>query len=1085
MSKHTPPIQATPLERVNTALAFLFSDAPQEEVLQQVLEQLGTALHADGAYLSRCIALSGPSIQLQHIAGIQSDKGQWAATPTFTKNYNLSESSLALMQQYATDPSPVMQRREDLLPDSPELAYLEKNNFAAIIDFPLFIGQQMWGFLTVSYTDNPKDTIEDILPLFKGFTYALGHYLQRKEMEEEQRKQRDFFLRLLNLTPTMITVKDVEGRYKFMNAAAAKGFEKEPSEIIGKTALELHPYREEGLRLTETHEEMLKAKKPFRYQRYILKVDGTPRLLDVNKTPILDQNGEVEEVINIITDITDWRAIEEKMQKERERNASLMELIPDQVFLIDFRQKEILHSNSTHDFLGYNLEEDEITYSFFSNRIHPEDRAIAIDDFYQRLQALGDGDVIDLEYRMQHKNGEWRWFYERAKIVSRTADGGLETYMTVLQDNTERKEIGEKIRSSEERYRNFIKYSNDGIYYMNCGAPIPTHLSPEEQTELYYQSAYIEECNEMLCQMYGYDKIEDLRGLSIEEAHQGDNYAENRRSFSIFAKQNYRIQDAVTKEIDREGNAKYFLNQAVGIIQEGALVGIWGTQQDITAKKQAELALKESEERFEMVVEGIKLGTWDWDITTGHVIFNAYWASMLGFTLEEVEPSVSFFTNRIHPDDFEPFNDAMQEHIQKKTPYFSSEFRLKTKSGSWKWVYDRGRITHWDENGIPKRAVGMHLDITDRKRAELNLIDSEALLKAILNALPDLKFRISKTGVILDFYSSGFDQDLLIPPSRFIGKSLDEVIPPHIAAATKHNLKEAIKSSKVTTFEYFLPINDAIQYFEARISAINQEQAMIVVRNISELKKMQIDLNEKLKELDQKNNKLKEYIDSNMQLEHFAYIASHDLREPVRTMRTFAQLLQHRYSEDIDETGQSYINFVVDGANQMNQLIQDLLKYSRVNTVKEEIITVDTQAVVEQVLTELQEFIQEKQAVIHVEGTLPDIRAGKQRIRQVFLNLISNAIKFHKLESPPEVTIRGLTTNTHHTFTISDNGIGIDPEFFDKIFLLFKKLHSRKDFQGTGLGLAICKKIIEQYDGEIWVESEPDKGARFVFTLPK
>jgi signal transduction histidine kinase len=302
---------------------------------------------------------------------------------------------------------------------------------------------------------------------------------------------------------------------------------------------------------------------------------------------------------------------------------------------------------------------------------------------------------------------------------------------------------------------------------------------------------------------------------------------------------------------------------------------------------------------------------------------------------------------------------------------------------------------------------------------------------------------------------------------------------------------EAIKLHTLSTYSATLPIpsgNGATNWVTVKMTGVWQEAfkgTIIVLQDITETYHAQQVLLEKNRELDAKNKQLHKYIDSNLQLENFAYIASHDLREPLRTIGNFVQLLDRRYSDKIDGSGKEYMKFIVDGVQNMNMLIDDLLTYSRVNTEAHHIEELDMQKLLFLVIHTLSTNIKEQKAVINIGDIPMKIVASKTKLKQLFQNLIANSIKFRKKDIPPVVTISGSEDENFWHFAISDNGIGIKPEFFDKIFLLFKKLHSRYDYQGTGMGLAICKRIVEHHGGEITVESVFGEGTTFHFSIGK
>ncbi len=245
-------------------------------------------------------------------------------------------------------------------------------------------------------------------------------------------------------------------------------------------------------------------------------------------------------------------------------------------------------------------------------------------------------------------------------------------------------------------------------------------------------------------------------------------------------------------------------------------------------------------------------------------------------------------------------------------------------------------------------------------------------------------------------------------------------------------------------------------------------------------------LEAQVRTLTEKNQKLKQYIDSNLQVENFAYLASHDMKEPLRMIGNFSQLLAKRFGDRLDEEGREYLQFILDGVKNMNQFINDLLEYAHLDKIEHRLQPLEVPNMLLALLnSSLRAEIAEKQAQVQI-GELPEkILACKEKVRLLFYHLLSNALKFHKEGEPPVVKISGKDKGKHWEFTVEDNGIGLSEEFYQKVFLIFKRLHPRHAYPGTGIGLAICKKIVAQHGGEIWVESQPGNGATFTFTLLK
>ena len=238
-------------------------------------------------------------------------------------------------------------------------------------------------------------------------------------------------------------------------------------------------------------------------------------------------------------------------------------------------------------------------------------------------------------------------------------------------------------------------------------------------------------------------------------------------------------------------------------------------------------------------------------------------------------------------------------------------------------------------------------------------------------------------------------------------------------------------------------------------------------------------------ELQKQHKKLKKYIESNMQLENFAYVASHDLQTPLRTIISFTQLLNRSIKDRTNETEQDYMDFIIKATKNMQDLIQDLLNYSHVNNAKNNLVEINVSELLNEIQNELQFDIQKNNASIVFQNDPFLIQADYFKLKQIFQNLMTNAMKFIKPDETPVVKISCKEEEKHWQFSVEDNGIGIDSQYQERIFLLFKRLHGKEEYEGTGIGLAMCKKIVEQHQGEIWLESKVDEGTTFHFSINK
>ena len=301
------------------------------------------------------------------------------------------------------------------------------------------------------------------------------------------------------------------------------------------------------------------------------------------------------------------------------------------------------------------------------------------------------------------------------------------------------------------------------------------------------------------------------------------------------------------------------------------------------------------------------------------------------------------------------------------------------------------------------------------------------------------------------------------------GKSMRELFGPDVTATHLKNVREAMSDGKLLRVEVNFNGRDYLSTFVP----LGKDHIIISSADITDIKAAQWETEEYSKKLEQ----------SNAELQQFAYVASHDLQEPLRMVTAYLSLLDRKYKGELDAQAKEYIDHAVDGGARMRRLIDDLLAYSRVGTTAKPPAPVDMKEVVEGTIKMLQTSIDESKADIYIEP-MPTITADGPQMLQVMQNLIANAVKFHGHERPM-VHISAKEGAKEWIFSIKDNGIGLNVEYADKIFQMFQRLHNQDQYPGTGVGLAITKKIVERHGGRIWVESEEGKGATFYFTIPK
>lgn len=335
-------------------------------------------------------------------------------------------------------------------------------------------------------------------------------------------------------------------------------------------------------------------------------------------------------------------------------------------------------------------------------------------------------------------------------------------------------------------------------------------------------------------------------------------------------------------------------------------------------------------------------------------------------------------------------------------------------------------------------------------------------------------------------WNNGAEQMFGYSPQESIGQFMTFLFPPGRIAEEKDILEKLHSGKQIKNFETIRRRKDGQDIPVAlTISPIIDRRGKVIgaskiARDISQQKELENLLAIQNLTLASHAASLKQ---SNEDLEQFAYIASHDLQEPLRTIHGFTQLLGERYKDQLDDQGKEFIGFVTDGANRMQTLIQDLLKYSRIQAQELNPVPVNGEDVLNETLEHLRMVIEDTHASI-THDLLPVIQTDRSHFQHLLQNLITNAIKFHGPD-PPRIHLSAQERASEWLFSVHDNGIGVGSEYSDRIFLPFKRLHTRDEYQGTGIGLAICKKIMERRGGRIWVESEAGQGSTFFFTFPK
>ncbi|MBE9117591.1 PAS domain-containing protein [Lusitaniella coriacea LEGE 07157] len=488
-------------------------------------------------------------------------------------------------------------------------------------------------------------------------------------------------------------------------------------------------------------------------------------------------------------------------------------------------------------------------------------------------------------------------------------------------------------------------------------------------------------------------------------------------------------------------------------------------------------ALKESEERLQLALEASQEGIWDWNIATGEVYLSREWLEMLDYEVGELPESFSTWEKLIHPEDKPWVMKQLDAYLKDFSVPYNFDYRMRNKAGEWQWIGNYGKVVARDERGQPLRMTGTHKDIRDRKQVEEALRESEERFRSMANSAPVLIW-MSGTDAKCSFFNQIWLDFTGRTLKQEVGKGWTESVHPEDLQYCLDTYLAAFEARKSFEIEYRIRrvdgayrwvLNSGIPRFTPQGNFTGYIGSCIDISDRRDAEQQLLQVNAELRQ-------------SNQELEQFAYVASHDLREPLRMVTSFTKLLSQRYSGRLDAEADRIIHFAVDGAIRMQALIDDLLTYSRLGR-KVNLQIIDCDKVLDSVLANLKILLEEVNHAI-ARSPLPTLQGDRGKLVQLFQNLLSNAIKYHS-ERPLKINIGVREQKNSWLFWISDNGMGIAPQYQKQIFLIFQRLHTKEEYPGTGIGLAICQKIVEGHGGKIWVESQFGEGSTFYFTLPR
>lgn len=880
---------------------------------------------------------------------------------------------------------------------------------------------------------------------------------EQKKAEVRISKSESKFRHLMNAIPDGLIGTNIHGKIIYANDVASILFGYTKDELLNNKIEMLLPPRfrasheshRESYLANPENREMGKADM-FMYGR---RKDGSEFATEVSLSSIETEEGLV--ILSTIRDITEKKIAEQAIIQSEARLKKAQEIAHLGHWELDFTTGYTFMSDEACRIHGIPILQHEQSPEAWLSFIHPEDLDFVLKNMKEAQDTLSD---FALNYRIKRKDGTIRYIYSETKFQFDSTDKPTGMY-GIAHDITERITAEENLKQSEAHLAEAQRLAKMGSWNLDLKADRLTWseelynvFGTDKQTLRETQASYL--------QLIDAEDREFTLQSIIHTQQTGDPFT---------------IEYHITTP---KGEKRIIQEYGYGVKDEhGIVTRLFGTAQNITERKKAEEALK----LFRMLIDRSNDAIEIMDLKTGRFLdVNEKGCQDLGYSREEfLALSVFDIDPIVTPLKFKGIGDEL-----RKSGSLLWEGYHRRKNGSTFPVEVNIKYVKLDRDYM----IAVVRDITERKQAEEKLKESERFLTE--------SQAVSKIGsYVLDFntgeWKSSHELNNIFGFTTNGKHTVDEwvslVHPDHQKMMQEYFTREVIGKKQQFNKEYkIINKNTGKECWVHGIGDLDFDSTgapvkmLGTIQNITERKKSELLLKHLNDNLEKKAAELEI---SNTELEHFAYVASHDLQEPLRMVSSFLNLLEKRMDGQLDETNRQYIDFAVDGTRRMKSLIIALLEYSRVGANKEDFAPVDLNEVVQYVTNVLDENIKKNTALITFKF-LPVITANKTLITHLFLNLVNNALKYHG-DKQPEIKVGYTEEPDNWIFYVKDNGIGIQPKFFDKIFIIFKRLHNKDEYSGTGIGLAICKKIAETHKGKIWVESEPGNGSTFYFSIPK
>jgi PAS domain S-box-containing protein len=876
--------------------------------------------------------------------------------------------------------------------------------------------------------------------------------VRTKELRESERQLQAIF----DDPDTFIGILELDGSLLRANKSALKFIDSTNPEVKGMKFWDT-PWWTHSKDLQEKLKSgIINARKGkvVRFEAEHFGKDGNYIVVNFSMRPVRNFQDKIYRFIVEGIDITKRKQSEKAQQVSENNLRTLFNAMTDIVFEMDYDGRYI-NIAPTYPELMFKPPEDAIGKTL--HEIFPKPQADKFLEFVRK--CLDENKVNSIEYPLII-NDKTIWFEGRATPKTKNS------VLFIARDITKRKQANDRIKESEEKFRNFVEFTPLGIWCFQAEKPVDINIPEDQMLAEFFNSTCIE-CNDTYASMMGVSK-EEILGLKLSDAMPDTD--ENKNYLRAFIKNGFKLSEGISRELAKDGKEKYFSNSLVGVIKNGKLINAWGTQTDVTARMRAEKALKESEDKYRKLIETTSEGVWIISSEKKTIDANQSLCDMLGYSRNEMIGKPPFdFVDEVNRNIF-----TEQILLSKNTKHRVYEISLKRKNGiNFSTLFNATSLI--DKNGEYAGAFAFITDITEHKQAEQALRKSEEKHRTYIENAPDGLFITDYRGKYIDVNQTAC---LMTGYSReeLLDMSIPDLALPGSTPETLETFKELREMGKVQS-EIIIQRKNGTD-FHASLSAValSDDRFMAFCSDITERKKAE-------QELKENEKRLKEL---NASKDKFFAIIGHDLINPFGLVMSAADELSTDYDNYDEDDRKKLIEIISKDSKHAMNLLQNLLEWSR---SQRGLIKYDPEIFfIKEIIDENIRLLKESAEIkrIKLGFNIPPtliVYADKNMISTIIRNLLSNAIKFTEKGT---IFLSYEIKDSQLHVSIVDSGIGIEKQLIDKLFKIDERISTvgTSGERGTGLGLQLCKDFININKGEIWIESTVDKGSKFTFSVP-